>query len=132
MKAASRKDAKGRERRSDSMAQTLIPGRARPESEQAANTDRLLVTLTVLELEARIEDSVQRALAKVAQSNDAVRTKRARLTVRETAHELRCSERKVHRLIKAGVLHSSKLGSGGSSRNLISAAEVERVREGGV
>jgi excisionase family DNA binding protein len=51
----------------------------------------------------------------------------ARLSVREVAAELRCSERQVRRLIAAGQLNASRFTKGGSSRVMVARASLERL-----
>lgn len=95
--------------------------------------ERLLVTLTVAELDSRIERAVAKALAQAAPALGRAADKRARLTTQETAAELRCSVRQVQRLMRSGKLTPIKLGRGTSARTLIARADVERFcQEGGV
>jgi excisionase family DNA binding protein len=79
----------------------------------------MLVQLTEVELATLVEGAVARALeAERAPLPE-------HLTAREAATLLRCSDRKVRRLIATGLLPKAKLANGGSSRVLIPRAALE-------
>lgn len=55
------------------------------------------------------------------------RSEPARLTLKEAADMMRCSQRNVRRLLATGRLRSAKLSTGGSSRVLIARSDIERL-----
>lgn len=101
---------------------------------------RMLVQLTEEELQARLAEAVELAVARVigpaieraiAGALKAQRTELApehdQLTVREAAHRLRCCERQVRRMVALRRLPSVKLGQGGSARLFIPRRAVEAL-----
>jgi excisionase family DNA binding protein len=92
----------------------------------ASQPERLVVHLSERELAELIAVAVRRELAS-QRPVPAHAARNERLTIKEAAERLRCSERHVRRLIALQRLSATRLTAGGSSRVMVSRASLERL-----
>jgi excisionase family DNA binding protein len=88
--------------------------------------ERLLVTLTVDELESVVGKAVTAALANL----NATQPADDYLTLSEAAKVLRCSDRQVRRLIEVGTLRASTMGDDGR-KLLIARSDLQTLLRNG-
>lgn len=118
-------------RAADTLGLDMAYFRAPPGTSISAHgaASRMVVQMTVGELETLIERASERAAARALEALRAdLAPKKEHLTVREAAASLHYDERHIRRLVAVGQLPRVKLG-GGSSRVLIPRRAVEAMLE---
>ncbi len=117
------------------------PSHARSRDEQPTTTrslapERMLVQLTIADLESAIERGCVRAVENVLGDLEKQRQRDvakqagadAPLTFKEAMAELRCKDRTLRYWLKKGLIKRMRTHNRGSSRVLILRSEIERFR----